>query len=168
MRSSTHYAENNMTKPSTTTQETRELEPCPFCGTVPTRRDHIYQYGSIAEHPEGTHCPIENTTIGIAAWNKRANSAPSDTEQVIRLRDEALKGICVYCGEIQQYESLEQKASEEGNRLRVEHIKQCAKRPELKLIDEVIRLREALKHVLACSGIPSDCDDCREAERLSK
>ena len=60
--------------------------------------------------------------------------SPSDTEQLAELQREALKGICVYCGEIQEYESLEQKSGKEGNRIRVEHIKQCPQRPELKLI----------------------------------
>src|SRR5689334_13152824 len=38
--------------------------------------------------------------------------------EVAELHAEALKGICVYCGYIEQYESLEQKASEEGNAMR--------------------------------------------------
>jgi hypothetical protein len=72
--------------------------------------------------------------------------------EVARLKEEALKGICVYCGFIEQYESLEQKASEEGNAMRVAHIRQCEARPELKLIkfseqliEEVARLREAFQ-----------------------
>jgi hypothetical protein len=72
--------------------------------------------------------------------------------EVATLRAEAVKGICVYCGYIEQYKSLEQKAGEEGNAMRVAHIRQCEARPELKLIafseqliDEVARLREALE-----------------------
>jgi hypothetical protein len=71
--------------------------------------------------------------------------------EVAQLRTEALKGICVYCGYIERYESLEQKASEEGNAMRVAHIQQCPARPEAKLIafsqqliDEVAQLRGAL------------------------
>jgi hypothetical protein len=73
--------------------------------------------------------------------------------EVATLRAEALKGICVYCGYIEQYESLEQKASEEGNAMRVAHIRQCEARPEAKLIafsqqliDEVAQLREVAEY----------------------
>lgn len=66
-----------------------------------------------------------------------------------QLRAETLKGICVYCGHVEQYESLEHKASEVGNALRGAHIRNCEARPELKLItfseqliDEVGRLRD--------------------------
>ena len=76
------------------------------------------------------------------------SSTPADAEELVRLRAESLKGICVYCGEIQQYESLEQKASEEGNALRVAHIRQCPKRPELKLIDAMVALHEAASNAL--------------------
>jgi hypothetical protein len=58
---------------------------------------------------------------------------------------EALKGICVYCGAVEQYESLEQKAGDEGNRMRIAHIRQCAARPELKLIACVEETIAALK-----------------------
>lgn len=81
------------------------------------------------------------------AWTERRKS-PSDAEQLIELRRESLKGICVYCGEIQQYESLEQKSGEEGNRIRVEHIKQCPQRPELKLIAYCEELRRAAQSLL--------------------
>lgn len=57
--------------------------------------------------------------------------------------EDDLKGICVYCGYVEQYESMEQKSSEEGNRMRIEHIKQCDQRPELKLIAELERLIDA-------------------------
>lgn len=77
---------------------------------------------------------------------------PEQFAEVAQLRAETLKGICVYCGYIEQYESLEHKASEAGNAMRVAHIRQCEARPELKLIaygqqliDEVGRLREALE-----------------------
>lgn len=68
---------------------------------------------------------------------------PADVEQLIDLRAESLKGICVYCGEIQQYESLEHKSGEGGNRIRVEHIKKCPQRPELKLIAYCEELQRA-------------------------
>lgn len=71
--------------------------------------------------------------------------SPSDAQQLIELRKEALKGVCVYCGEIQQYQSLEQKASEEGNQIRVAHIRQCSQRPELKLIAYCEELQQAAK-----------------------
>lgn len=76
--------------------------------------------------------------------------SPADAEQLGELRSEALKGICVYCGEIQQYESLEQKSGEEGNRIRVEHIRQCPQRPELKLIAYCEELQEACNAAFKC------------------
>jgi hypothetical protein len=103
--------------------------------------------------------------------------------EVATLRTEALKGICVYCGYVEQYESLEQKAGEEGNAMRVGHIRQCEARPEVKLIafseqliDEVARLREALeglrqRHGCFCELPPNvgspdhtvECDRARAA-----
>lgn len=74
----------------------------------------------------------------------------SDAEQLVELRREALKGICVYCGEIQQYGSLEQKSSEEGNQIRVAHIRQCPQRPELKLIAYCEELQEAANAAFKC------------------
>jgi hypothetical protein len=75
--------------------------------------------------------------------------------EVAQLRAEALKGICVYCGYIEHYESLEQKAGEEGNAMRVVHIRQCEARPEAKLIafseqliDDADRLRKALQEIV--------------------
>jgi hypothetical protein len=88
---------------------------------------------------------------------EQINERDALLSEVAALRAEALKGICVYCGYIEQYESLEQKASEEGNAMRVAHIRQCQARPEAKLIalseqliDEVSRLREALGSILQC------------------
>lgn len=101
-------------------------------------------------------------------WERHAWSAFFDLQsteaernallsEVAQLRVEALKGICVYCGYIEQYESLEQKASDEGNAMRVAHIRQCEARPETKLIafserliGQVAQLREALDNVLQC------------------
>lgn len=68
---------------------------------------------------------------------------PSDAEQLSELRKESLKGICVYCGEIQQYESMEQKSGDEGNQIRIAHIRQCPQRPELKLIAYCEELQQA-------------------------
>lgn len=65
---------------------------------------------------------------------------------------EFLKGICVYCAEVMRYDSLEQKNGDEGNQMRIRHIKQCAARPELKLIakvGELIAQRDALYEALA-------------------
>ena len=58
-------------------------------------------------------------------------------------RGDERKGVCVYCGEITEYESTEQKQSATGNEMRIAHIRQCAHRPELKLIAEVERLMAA-------------------------
>lgn len=91
-------------------------------------------------------------------------------------QEEALKGICVYCGKIQHYESLEQKTSKEGEALRIEHIKHCAQRPELKLIAYAEQLREALEkygeHAPHCNSNTryyrynrgTSCDQGRETE----
>lgn len=75
-------------------------------------------------------------------------ASPSDAEQLSELRKESLKGICVYCGEIQQYESLEQKSGDEGNQIRITHIRQCPQRPELKLIAYCEELQEAANTAL--------------------
>jgi hypothetical protein len=93
----------------------------------------------------------------VSALTALVNERDALLSEVAQLRAEALKGICVYCGYIEQYESLEQKASEAGNAMRVGHIRQCQARPEAKLIalseqliDEVSRLREALGSILQC------------------
>jgi Lar family restriction alleviation protein len=73
------------TEPSTTTQETRELKPCPFCGLQSKIEDFF-----IDDDPQPWHvatctvCPVktyDQQTPQEAAriWNTRA---PSDTEQV--------------------------------------------------------------------------------------
>jgi hypothetical protein len=89
--------------------------------------------------------------------------------EVAQLRAEALKGICVYCGYIEQYESLEQKASEAGNAMRVAHIRQCEARPEAKLIalseqliDEVTRLKDLLQPIIDCYGLGQSADKFTE------
>lgn len=68
------------------------------------------------------------------------NSVPALCDELEELRRETLKGMCSYCGLIQHYETLEQKDGDEGKQIRIEHIKQCPQRPELKLIAEVERL----------------------------
>jgi len=83
----------------------------------------------VAEVPCTSGNPADGALI-VTAVNERDQLLA----EVAELRAEALKGICVYCGYIEQYESLEQKASEEGNTMRVAHIRQCEARPELKLV----------------------------------
>lgn len=61
-----------------------------------------------------------------------------------RAAAESLKGICVYCGEVQEYESLEQKAGAEGGGIRIAHIRRCEQRPEKMLIAYAEVLRQAL------------------------
>jgi hypothetical protein len=92
---------------------------------------------------------LANADLIVTAVNER----DALLSEVATLRAEALKGICVYCGYIEQYESLEQKASEVGNAMRVAHIRQCEARPEAKLIafsqqliDEVAQLREVAEY----------------------
>jgi hypothetical protein len=82
-----------------------------------------------------------NADLIVTAVNERDQLLA----EVAELRAEALKGICVYCGYIEQYESLEQKASEEGNAMRVAHIRQCEARPELKLIAYAEELQTVLR-----------------------
>jgi len=64
-----------MNKPETQPQQQEgpELKPCPFCGVIPKRRDHVYRYGSIAEHPEGSYCVLARATIGVEGWQSRAD-----------------------------------------------------------------------------------------------
>lgn len=77
-------------------------------------------------------------------------------DKVRELAAEMLKGVCVYCGEVENYESLEQKAGEVGNQMRIAHIRQCEARPELKLIAEVERLQSLLSELREIR----ECDKC--------
>jgi|SRR6476659_8090076 len=112
-------------------------------------------------------------------WERHAFSAFIDLQtveaerdqllaEVAELRAEALKGICVYCGYIEQYESLEQKASEEGNAMRVAHIRQCEARPELKLIafsEQLIDRVDQLEHALRLALSRAQVDRMLELQR---
>jgi hypothetical protein len=156
-----------MTKPSTTTQETRELEP-EYIGS-----DEVWPLPWLLS-PDQLELRDANGYTVIKAWNghanilyahKAVNSHAALTDEVTRLREETLKGICVYCGYVEQYESLDQKNSEQGNQMRIAHIRQCAARPELKLIAEVTRLREALDEIrqyrntcMICMDSPDDTE----------
>jgi hypothetical protein len=84
---------------------------------------------------------LANADLIVTAVNER----DALLSEVAKLRAETLKGICVYCGYIEQYESLEQKASEEGNAMRVAHIRQCEARPEAKLIAYAEELQTVLR-----------------------
>jgi hypothetical protein len=95
-----------------------------------------------------SHC--RQTVLAVEAAKEAVKAHAADAEQLHELRAEALKGICVYCGEIQQYESLEQKGGEEGNQIRVAHIRQCLQRPELKLIAYCEELQDAANAAFQC------------------
>jgi hypothetical protein len=74
-----------MTKPSTTTQETRELKPCPLCGSNANAPDNVSTGRPVWEVECSQYCFSLRRTMkqeAIRAWNTRA---PSDTE--IRLRE---------------------------------------------------------------------------------
>lgn len=73
------------------------LEPCPFCGVTPTRRDHVYRFGSIAEHPEGSYCPIANATIGIRSWNTRRAAVAGPRWQVDHAKNP--NAFCLACSQ---------------------------------------------------------------------
>jgi hypothetical protein len=90
------------TKPSTTTR-TRELEPCPLLGHVPTsdvmgKGPHVHvsgakgtlQFYSVVCNGCCSTASYESEQAAIDAWNTRA--VPSTTEQVVRLR-EALEAV---------------------------------------------------------------------------
>lgn len=109
-----------------------------------------------------SHC--RQTILAVEAAKEAVKARASDAEQLIELRRESLKGICVYCGEVQQYESMEQKSGDEGNRIRVEHIKQCSQRPELKLIRYVEALQRALR--LIASETESAASESKSRHRL--
>jgi hypothetical protein len=105
-----------MTKPSTTTQ-TRELEPCPFCGgEAILGMFNVWCAGCEAATKRDVDASAQEK---IAAWNTRA---PSDTEQV-RLR-EALEQIAeewghpprahCNCPGCVAYAALQPKAETEG------------------------------------------------------
>jgi len=104
---------------------------------------------------------------GNGVLNTRV-SATQGSERVAA--DAARKSICVYCGEITEYESVEHKVSEDGNRLRVEHIRQCVQRPELKLIAELekawatneglLKFTEHAPHCNSHTRYPSPPCDC--------
>lgn len=80
----------------------------------------------------------------------------------------SLQGICVYCGAIENYESLEDKAGASGEAKRIAHIRECAQRPEKKLIAYATQLREALQRAHACGTLREDgtCDGCFVSEAL--
>ncbi len=105
--------------------------------------------GAPCFHVEELSASIRTYCGRAQRWEGHGNPAfhnyVSLTDLLVKQSDEALKGICVYCGAIEQYESLEQKAGDEGNRMRVAHIRQCAMRPELKLIACAEEMIAALK-----------------------
>lgn len=74
------------TKPSTTTQETRELEPCPLCGSTDLLLRDIAGWELDCRGCELSLVLADDPSREglIRRWNTRA---PSTTEQVPRLRE---------------------------------------------------------------------------------
>ncbi len=100
-----------------------------------------------------TIAPFDTAPVAYVADEADARFFAAAPAIVDFLWENCLKGVCVYCGKIEQYESVEQKEGAEGERMRIEHIKQCVKRPELKLIAAIQDLSDAITKAAILAGV---------------
>lgn len=100
----------------------------PYGKLVYTRDEHgaigVYTRYEYANAGEGWTSLISTDNNSIVEWLEQFHV-------------DELRGICVYCGEIQSYDSLEQKSGPEGNKIRLDHILQCSQRPERRLLQRL-------------------------------